>query len=354
VKAVAGIATFDNLKISQPGTGLSLQAASGLLTAVTSAAFDVATTATKLFFSTQPPASVVAGITLPAIRVQVQDGLGANLPLAGVPVTVTLGPSGALNGTVTRSTDVQGIATFNDLIVDTRSRTNATLTATATGFIAVTSDTFAVTADMPSRMTFRPQPPPSVTVGEPVSPVIAVALRNAGGYLARQPGITITLTMSGGGTLTNSSATTNLDGLAIFTGLTATAPAGTGYTLSASSTGLASVTSDAFTVIAGGPAQLGFLTQPSSSTNAGESISPAVQVEVRDAGGNRVTDSSVTVTLSLGGNPTGATLSGNVVTAVGGVAQFPDLQVSLAGSGYTLMATTPGLPSATSTTFRIR
>ena len=63
---------------------------------------------------------------------------------------------------------------------------------------------------------------------------------------------------------------------------------------------------------------------------------------------------TVTVTLTLGSNQTGARLTGNVVTSSGGVAVFPNLKVSKAGTGYTLVATSPGLAGVTSIAFGIR
>jgi hypothetical protein len=64
-------------------------------------------------------------------------------------------------------------------------------------------------------------------------------------------------------------------------------------------------------------------------------------VEVVDAFGNVETgDNSDTITLSLGANPSGGTLSGTLtLTVVNGVATFSDLSIDLVGDGYTLHAT---------------
>jgi hypothetical protein len=96
-----------------------------------------------------------------------------------------------------------------------------------------------------------------------------------------------------------------------------------------------------------------FLQQP-TDTAAGQTMSPVI-VEIADAFGNVVTaDSSDTITLSLGTNPSGGTLSGTrSVTVVNGVAIFGDLSIDLAGDGYTLHATTSGLTDADSAAFRI-
>jgi hypothetical protein len=72
-------------------------------------------------------------------------------------------------------------------------------------------------------------------------------------------------------------------------------------------------------------------------------MSPVI-VEVVDAFGNVVTgDNSDSITLSIGNNPAGGTLSGTLtVTVVNGVATSSDPSIDLAGAGYTLHATIVG------------
>jgi len=99
--------------------------------------------------------------------------------------------------------------------------------------------------------------------------------------------------------------------------------------------------------------QLAFSVQPTTAT-AGADFSPAVDVEIRDANGNLVTDARNTVTLAIANNPGGATLFGTkTVNANSGVARFTGLSMDKAAAGYTLTATTTSLPSATSTAFAI-
>jgi hypothetical protein len=98
---------------------------------------------------------------------------------------------------------------------------------------------------------------------------------------------------------------------------------------------------------------LAFAQQPTNAI-AGQVIFPAVTVRVLDAAGNVVAGDSSPVTLTLTGNPGGATLGGTLtVAAVNGVATFGDLVVSAAGAGYTLTATVSGLTPATSGTFTV-
>ena len=101
------------------------------------------------------------------------------------------------------------------------------------------------------------------------------------------------------------------------------------------------------------PAQakmLAFKQQP-TTVAAGATFSPAVQVEVEDSSGNLFASATNPVTIALVG---GSGLSGTLTeTPQNGIATFSDLRISNAGSGYTLVASSPGLVSATSTSFAV-
>jgi hypothetical protein len=88
---------------------------------------------------------------------------------------------------------------------------------------------------------------------------------------------------------------------------------------------------------------------------AADAIIP-VTVYVRDATNTLIaTDQTTLVTIAIGTNPPGTgVLSGIVsVRVINGVAQFGNLSIDDAGSGYTLVASAPGRTSDTSTTFNI-
>src|SRR5207248_17127 len=79
-----------------------------------------------------------------------------------------------------------------------------------------------------------------------------------------------------------------------------------------------------------------------------------LEVDAEDDLGNVDTSFNGSVTITLGNNPTGATLGGTLtVTAANGVAMFTDLTIDKLGLGYTLKATTSGLPAATSAAFDV-
>ncbi|MGC2401379.1 MAG: chitobiase/beta-hexosaminidase C-terminal domain-containing protein, partial [Acidobacteriaceae bacterium] len=111
------------------------------------------------------------------------------------------------------------------------------------------------------------------------------------------------------------------------------------------------VASSALTIAAQSIASRLVYVQQPSSTRAGGTITPAVRVAMEDARGNVVTSARNQVTLSLaGGNGLQGTLT---ATAQNGIATFSNLSVSTAGSGDTLLASSPKLTAATSTSFTI-
>ena len=98
---------------------------------------------------------------------------------------------------------------------------------------------------------------------------------------------------------------------------------------------------------------LAFSTQPGGAmVNGALKPQPAISVLAED--GSLLTSYTGLVTISLGTNPGGGTLSGTTsVNAVNGVATFAGLSIDKAGTGYTLVALAAGLSGSTSTAFAI-
>jgi hypothetical protein len=127
------------------------------------------------------------------------------------------------------------------------------------------------------------------------------------------------------------------------------------WDVTATDTVTASLTGSAFVFVNPAAAHhLLFLQQP-TDTAAGQTITPAVTVAVVDQFGNVLTgDNTDTVTISIGANPSGGTLSGALtLTVSGGIATFDDLSIDMSGDGYTLHASTTGLTDADSVGFSI-
>jgi pimeloyl-ACP methyl ester carboxylesterase len=98
------------------------------------------------------------------------------------------------------------------------------------------------------------------------------------------------------------------------------------------------------------PASLRIVTQP-SATLPNTAIDPPPSVEVRDAEGNRIGNSTAPITVSLPSSPSSLTGTKSV-QALNGVAPFSDLKISAAGT-YQLVFSSPGVTSTTSNSFTI-
>src|SRR5437899_505607 len=362
--AIAGVATFPSLNIDNVGSGYTLAATAPGLTGATSAGFDIIpSTATQLVFTVQPTDTAhraTAGVVFtPALEVTARDASGQTAASFTGTVSLTIEPgtgtSGAtLSGTTTMAA-VAGVASFPTLSVD-RAGSGYTLVATAAGPSGATSAAFDVTATRATQLIFTAQPT-STTAGATISPAVQVTARDASGRTATSFTGPVTLTITagtgtGGATLSGTTTAAAVAGVATFPTLRIDR-SGSGHKLAATATGLAGAKSSSFTINTGPPIQLDFVLQP-DSTEAGATIGPAVQVIVRDALRNPVESFSGSVTLAIGTNPGGGTLSGTpTVTAVAGVATFNDLSIDRTGVGYDLQATASGLAAATSTAFAI-
>src|SRR5207237_130010 len=123
--------------------------------------------------------------------------------------------------------------------------------------------------------------------------------------------------------------------------------------LTASDSSLGGATSTAFNITPTTADHLAFGVQP-IDTVAGVAISPAVKVQVLDRFNNVVTSNTSNVTVAIGTNAGGGTLSGTkTVAAVGGTATFGNVSIDKVGSGYTLTANDGSLGGSTSGTFNI-
>jgi len=102
----------------------------------------------------------------------------------------------------------------------------------------------------------------------------------------------------------------------------------------------------------GSASQLLFSIQPVGTT--GGATLDAVEVTVQDSATNTVTSFAGDISIAIGNNPSGGTLTGTTpVAAVNGVASFNDLSIDKSGTGYTLVASSSGVTDATSGQFTI-
>ena len=203
---------------------------------------------------------------------------------------------------------------------------------------------------VPAKLSFMETP--SATNAGVAMTAIRVAVEDGRGRPVAGATSEVTVALASsvtGATLSGTTTVHAVNGVATFDDLSIDKP-GAGYALIASAGGLTSATSATFVIV--GPSQLAFTVSPGTAS-VGIAMTPAVEVVIRDPLGHTVTSATGAVTLTLGGNASGATLSGTTtVTAVNGVARFSDLSIDRPGA-YTITATSGDLTSATSQLFTI-
>ena len=215
----------------------------------------------KLAFVQGPSDAAVGATMTPPVKVAVEDANG-NVETSDnatqVSLAIATNPGGGTLSGGSALTVASGIATFPGLSIDTAGN-GYTLTASSTpSYTTATSAAFNVTGGIgpPSKLAFV-QGPSDTAVGATMTPAVKVAVEDANGNVetsdnATQVSLAIA-TNPGGGTLSGGSAVTVASGIATFPGLSIDT-AGSGYTLTASSTpSYTAATSAAFNVTTGTP-----------------------------------------------------------------------------------------------------
>jgi hypothetical protein len=355
-----GIAVFNNLILDTAGAYSLAENATGGVSGTDSITFSVGpAAANNLRFSVQPT-NTTAGIAIPPVKVQVVDRFG-NLIQADNSTQVTLsiagGPSGFTPGSTTTVTAVAGIATFNNLVLDTAG--NYSLAENATGGLTGShSAGFTVNPAAPNNLGFSAQPS-DASAGFPIYPAVDVTVFDVFGNVVTPDNtdqVTLSVATGPGGFAGSSKTTlTVTGGVAHFNNLVLDTLGS--YTLGEFATGgLTGPSSNSFTITSAVPNHLVFSVQP-SNTAAGSAISPAVQVEVFDKFGNLLTgDNHDQVTLTVARGPDiFAAGSTTTVKLSAGVATFSNLILDTAGT-YTLAENLSGSSTVTgpnSSSFRI-
>lgn len=193
-----------------------------------------------LAFQTIPART--AGVVFAPLQVAIVDSGGRIVTNATNPVTISLNNPGAatIMGTLTRNA-VNGIATFNDITVDRVG--NYTFQASSPGLQGTASVGFAITPATSSQLSFSVQPS-NTNINQTFNPSVVVESRDALGNLTDTQ---VTMTINGKPTLNGTTVRNTVNGLATFNDLTV-GTGGSNYTLTATSSTGAMVTSNTFTV----------------------------------------------------------------------------------------------------------
>lgn len=211
----------------------------------------------ELAITTQPSTTALNGVaftTQPVI--QLQDASGNDVSRSGIEITVEIETGGGtLGGTATVTTDEDGTAAFTGLSI-TGVIGDRTLSFSATGLTAETSDTIEITAGAASQLVITTQPSVTADRGTAFADQPVIQLQDASGNDVSQSGIAVAVEIeSGGGTLGGTrTATTESDGAASFVDLEITGMQGE-RTLRFTADGLTSVISEAVDIKAVAPSE---------------------------------------------------------------------------------------------------
>jgi hypothetical protein len=342
-----GLAVFSGLLLDTVGT-YTLQVSSVSLGAI--AAGTIAVTpaqASQLILMSQPPTAITAGAAF-GVRVEAEDAYGNLATGFNGLLTAALMPNvsnAMLAGSVTVIAS-QGVAAFAGLSVD-RAGSGDTIQVTGNGLAGVTSGAFDVTPAAAAQLVIMAQPPATVNAGDPFGFSVAAVDPYGNAVTSYNGRVTIALGKDPGHDVLNGTAAATMNsGIAGFSDLSLDSAA-SGYTITATSSGLSAATTTAIAVVPTSPAKLVVTIPPPTSLTAGAGFGLAIAAE--DSYGNLTANLTGVVTLALANDPTGATLVGPLTTtATGGVANFPAaLTLDTAGTGYTIQASAAGLAPVT-------
>jgi len=381
----AGTITLSGLRVqpTAPGTPLlsgSIVAAGAVVSSNAGTLTEVAgfpLTATVEQAPSTPTVSMVAFTTQP--KAKFVDQFGNPTPNKSVTLGISTGPAGStltctISGT-TVATDALGIAVFDGCRLNkvgpyVLGATWQLVPGSSTP-ISVDFSSINITAGSAQKLTFTSTISTSTAAqllnSSSGAGTIDVAATDASGNVVSSYSIgSVTLSITSGTPSTGGPgglSCTSSGGLVssawslghvTFTGCTL-ANSGQSYQLTAAGS-LSPGVSGTFDVnAAGSPNQLAFKVQPGGGV-AGQAWGQQPLVEVRDSAGNLViSDSGRTVLIQISSNPGGGILTCGLtsVTTLNGRASFSGCSINKIATGYTLVATSSGLNSATSTSFSI-
>jgi subtilisin-like proprotein convertase family protein len=359
VSVSGGMATFGNLAITTTGTYQIQASSSPNLTQTTSTSIlvnpapNTLMTPFQLVFDGPLPTEVIHNFPFGA-ALDLKDFFGNLVTNATGTVTIALdnNPGNAnLGGDVTADL-ASGIASFTNLSI-TAVGNGYTLQATTTvgGFTSPPSSPINVLPTPAVSLAITAEPPSSITVHQTFGIQVTALDQFGSPDPDFNKNITIALASGPAAQLGGTLTATAVNGVATFSGLSVDL-VGTGYTLAASSNGLAGDTSTSFSATPAAASQLLITTEPQSSVAAGAQFSFIVTAE--DQYGNVATSFNGNETVALASGPNGGTLTGTSnASAKNGVATISGLILTQAGSGYTLQVSSTGLTPATTTAIKV-
>ncbi len=300
--------------------------------------------AARLALLTSPPATAQSGVALtPQPVVQVQDASGNPVGTQGVQVVAVLASQGGtLTGTLAARTDVNGKATFTNLVLAGPAGPR-TIRFDSPGLNSISADPVSVGAGSAATITASAGNFQTSAAGTPVALAPAVLITDAFGNPV--PGAPVTFAVArGAGTVVAGTGSTNASGIATATTWTlGTIPGLNTLTVTSSAVPSGSVTFTA-TGVLGPPAILTVAAGDAQSATVGGATPVAPSAKLTDAFGNPVPGVIVTFTPATGG---GTVTGGSATTNAQGIATVGAWALGLLPGSNTLTAARGLVPSAT-------
>lgn len=340
VTAVGGVATYAAVGLNVAANGYELTATSPGLTSGTSGSFDIsAGSPARLEYGVAVPGAATAGSPFGPFTIRVVDSQGNLVTSATsqVQITVGSGPSGYTAPTAVLQAAVAGVATFNPVLYTAGTYT---LIATSPGLTSSpASNSVIVSPAAADRLVFSAQPANATT---DTIQNLSVTVQDAYGNTVPLPGETADIVINiGPGSCVGGCPTT----LSLATGTASFSvqidTPGVHRLATTNTAAITNATSSSFTVSAGLPAQLAFVSGP--VTTAADQTQ-TIQIAVQDQFGNLSSSGNYAVTLSKGAC-SGSLTGGGVAVSSAGIASFPSVGVTTVQGACQLVASAPGLIS---------
>jgi hypothetical protein len=298
-----GVATFQDLVIDKAGA-YTLVASDGNLQTSVSGSFNITPDVSNQLAFENTTNNGIAGQTLPAFYVDVEDQYG-NLETGDTsPVTLALA-TGPLDGSISAGTltvnAASGVATFGDLAIDRAG--SYTLSASDGTLASASSGSFTITHAAAEQLAFE------ATNNDAASaqtiPVFYVDVLDPYGNLVNEDASAVTISLNSdtaGGTLAGGTTTANaLGGVATFGDLSILRHGN--YSLTATDASLAPANSSAFSV----GASLSLSTVSITPVSIPSGNTATVTLRAYDADGSPETNGGLAVTFGLANGTAGGT-----------------------------------------------
>ena len=167
---MTGVASFNDLSVDLVGVDKVLNFSSGSLCVPSNVFVIQAASVAVLTVEVQPSTTIAGSAITPSVQVKAEDSFGNVVSGLSIVVSLKTG-TGVLSGTLTRVTNVTGVASFNDLSVDLVGVDK--VLNFSSGSLCVPSNVFVIQAASIAVLTVEVQPSAAVA-GVVIAPSVQV------------------------------------------------------------------------------------------------------------------------------------------------------------------------------------